>query len=166
MATALVQLIAENPNLPVVDWSITETGSRLDGFTLNDDVDMLPVLEQFAQVLGGTVSEFEWESERGRMYSATLNVMWRDAYITVKGICLASSRPLPVPEVGEVYWSRQVSGMTATVTRVWKASDGETAIAFDLDEPGYKGGVGNWGSVRTLNAFHASYVRRYAGGVS
>ncbi|MGW1546651.1 hypothetical protein [Streptomyces sp. NPDC002346] len=90
-ATALVQLLSENSHLPLVDWSLPEDGGSLSGLVVNAGVDMRPVVDQYAAVLGGEVREFEYVGSAGRMYSASLFVTWRDVRIQVKGICAASA---------------------------------------------------------------------------
>lgn len=90
-ATALVQLLSENSHLPLVDWSLPDNGGPLTGIVINDRVDMRPIIAAYAEVLGGEVSEFEFDGTAGRMYSASLFVLWRDVRIQVKGICSASA---------------------------------------------------------------------------
>ncbi|MFF7879159.1 hypothetical protein ACFZDM_33600 [Streptomyces californicus] len=90
-ATALVQLLTENPHLPLVDWSIAEGVLPLSGICLNDGVDMGPVIAAYAEVLGGTVREIEFVSSGGvRMYSASVSATWRDVRVIVRGTCAAS----------------------------------------------------------------------------
>ncbi|MEU0372388.1 hypothetical protein ABZ070_19380 [Streptomyces sp. NPDC006283] len=90
-ATALVQLLKENPHLPLLDWELSNSGC-LSGYTVNDDVDMRPVIGAYADVLGGEPTEFVFQASDGvRKYSATLTVTWRDVTVSVKGICRASS---------------------------------------------------------------------------
>ncbi|MEU9760237.1 hypothetical protein AB0D98_10815 [Streptomyces sp. NPDC047987] len=95
-ATALVQLLTENPHLPVLDWSLPEDGGPLTGVVLNPAVDMRPVIDAYAAVLGGVVRELEFVGSAGRMYSASLYVTWRDVRIHVKGICAAAAHTMAV----------------------------------------------------------------------
>ncbi|MGW4040428.1 hypothetical protein ACWEIM_29830 [Streptomyces sp. NPDC004778] len=90
-ATALVQLLSENPNLPFLDWSIADGAAPLSGSCLNDDVDMGPVIAAYAEVLGGEVREIEFTGSSGaRMYSASVFTTWRDVRVVVRGVCAAS----------------------------------------------------------------------------
>lgn len=90
-ATALVQLLSENPRLPLLDWSIADDALPLSGTCLNDGVDMGPVITAYAEVLGGTVREIEFTGADGaRMYSASVFATWRDVPVVVRGICAAS----------------------------------------------------------------------------
>ncbi|MFF4662002.1 hypothetical protein [Streptomyces sp. NPDC001282] len=95
-ATALVQLLTENPHLPLLDWTLPEDGGPLVGVIVNPSVDMRPVVGAYAEVLGGEVRELEFVGSEGRMYSASLYVTWRDARIQVKGICSATTRAMAV----------------------------------------------------------------------
>ncbi|MER6607321.1 hypothetical protein ABT282_15765 [Streptomyces sp. NPDC000927] len=96
-ATALVQLLTENPHLPLLDWSLPEDGGPLMGVVVNASVDMRPVIDAYAAVLGGRVRELEFVgSAGGRMYSASLYVTWRDVRIQVKGICSAATHTMAV----------------------------------------------------------------------
>ena len=95
-ATALVQLLSENPHLPMLDWTLPEDGGPLAGVVVNAGVDMRPVVDQYAAVLGGEVREFEFVGSAGRMYSASLYVTWRDVRIQVKGICAAAAHTMAV----------------------------------------------------------------------
>ncbi|MEV6102673.1 hypothetical protein [Nocardia sp. NPDC051981] len=95
-ATALVQLLAENPHLPLLDWTLPEGGGPLMGVVVNAGVDMRPVVGAYAEVLGGEVRELEFVGASGRMYSASLYVTWRDVRIQVKGICSAATRAMAV----------------------------------------------------------------------
>ncbi|MEU1494331.1 hypothetical protein ABZ456_29270 [Streptomyces sp. NPDC005776] len=88
-ALALVQLLTENPHLPMLDWYLPDTEGPLSGVVLNDTVDMQPVIAAYAEVLGGELYEFEYDGTTGRMYSATLSVQWRDVTIRVRGVCTA-----------------------------------------------------------------------------
>ncbi|MFD5938316.1 hypothetical protein [Streptomyces griseus] len=90
-ATALVQLLIENPHLPLLDWSIADGTGPLSGTCLNDGVDMGPVIAAYAEVLGGEVREIEFTGSSGaRMYSASVFTTWRDVRVVVRGVCAAS----------------------------------------------------------------------------
>ncbi|KPL29096.1 hypothetical protein JI76_28685 [Streptomyces anulatus] len=96
-ATALVQLLSENPRLPLLDWSIADDALPLSGTCLNDGVDMGPVIAAYAEVLGGTVREIEFVSADGaRMYSASVAATWRDVRVIVRGTCAASVHTVAV----------------------------------------------------------------------
>ncbi|MEU0133359.1 hypothetical protein ABZ172_04860 [Streptomyces sp. NPDC006296] len=96
-ASALVQLLTENPDLPMLDWSLPgDAGGALEGIVVNGGVDMRPVVDAYAVALGGVVSEFEFVGSVGRMYSATLFVTWRDVRVRVKGICSAAAHTTAV----------------------------------------------------------------------
>ncbi|MEU3219985.1 hypothetical protein [Streptomyces sp. NPDC006971] len=95
-ATALVQLLSENPHLPLLDWTLPEDGGPLSGVVVNPGVDMRPVVGAYAEVLGGEVRELEFVGSAGLMYSASLFVTWRDVRIQVKGICAAAVHAMAV----------------------------------------------------------------------
>lgn len=90
-ATALAELLTENPALPLIDWTITDRG-ELSGVAVNETVDMRAMVDRYALVLGGQPSEFRYAGVDGRaMFSSTLHVSWRDVRVIVKGVCLASA---------------------------------------------------------------------------
>jgi len=89
-ATALVQLLTENPSLPVIDWRIDAAGV-LRGVAHNDDVDMRAVVARYAAALGGEPSELCYQHGGRELASVQLAVVWRDVLIEVTGYCLAES---------------------------------------------------------------------------
>ncbi|WP_326768586.1 hypothetical protein OG978_32345 [Streptomyces sp. NBC_01591] len=95
-ATALVQLLSENPHLPMLDWTLPEGGAPLMGAIVDAGVDMRPVVAAYAEVLGGTIRELEFIGSAGLMYSASLYVTWRDVRIQVKAICSVSACTMAV----------------------------------------------------------------------
>lgn len=92
-ATALVQLLTEFPDLPVIDWSLTFDG-HLSGQVVNDEVDMGPVIDQYSTALNTPASEHWYTSPRDdrERYSSTVYATWREVNVTVYGNCLASAR--------------------------------------------------------------------------
>ncbi|MFC8862704.1 hypothetical protein [[Kitasatospora] papulosa] len=91
-ATALVQLLSENPHLPMLDWSVPDGDGPLVGQVINDGVDMEPLIAAYEQVLGGRVSDFTYRRSDGEQrYSASLYATWRDIQILVRGTCSAAS---------------------------------------------------------------------------
>ncbi|MEV6046070.1 hypothetical protein [Streptomyces xanthochromogenes] len=91
-ATALVQLLTEFPDLPVIDWSLTTDG-HLSGQVVNDEVDMRPVIDAFVKALNTPASEHWYTSPRDDRdrYSSTVYATWREVNVTVYGNCLASA---------------------------------------------------------------------------
>ncbi|MFD9764764.1 hypothetical protein ACFWXI_14680 [[Kitasatospora] papulosa] len=78
-ASALVQLLAENPDLPLASWSIGE-------FTLHGHIHdaSFAELETYAQVLGGSIrphGDFVLRGETVRPHY--LHSMWRDVPVEV-----------------------------------------------------------------------------------
>ena len=89
-ATALVQLLTENPSLPVIDWRIDAAGV-LRGVAHNDTVDMRAVVARYAAALGGEPSELCYQHDGRELASVQLTAVWRDVTIKVTGYCLAES---------------------------------------------------------------------------
>ncbi|MFD9763235.1 hypothetical protein ACFWXI_06785 [[Kitasatospora] papulosa] len=78
-ASALVQLLAENPDLPLASWSIGE-------FTLHGHIHdaSFAELETYAQVLGGSIrphTDFVLRGEQVRPHY--LHSTWRDVPVEV-----------------------------------------------------------------------------------
>ncbi|MEU9861283.1 hypothetical protein AB0D99_10425 [Streptomyces sp. NPDC047971] len=90
-ATAVAELLTENPELPLIDWTISGSG-HLSGVAVNEHADMRAMVDRYAVALGGQPSEFRYTSTDGRaMFSSTLFVSWRDVRLSAKGVCLAAA---------------------------------------------------------------------------
>jgi hypothetical protein len=80
-ATALVQLLAERPDLSEhITWSIGRTGATLVGFIHDGG---MPVLADCAEFLGGSVRADDSTYQRGDQWMRThvLTSTWRDAAV-------------------------------------------------------------------------------------
>jgi hypothetical protein len=89
-AAALVQLLTENPGLPVINWSVNGAG-KLRGSVFNPDADMRAMVGRYAAALGGTPEEGGYDDNGRAMASVRLTVSWRDVTIDVEGFCLAEA---------------------------------------------------------------------------
>lgn len=88
-ATALVQLLAENPDLPVAGWSINSVIPELHGHLHEGGMD---ALRAYAEVLGGCIRPGQDYKHNGVMVRPhRLSVVWRDVPVT-----LAVTLPAPV----------------------------------------------------------------------
>jgi hypothetical protein len=80
-ATALVQLLAEHPDLPEATWSIGTVIPDLHGHMYGGMSD----LAAYAEVLGGSVraAENTYELRGQRVRRHTLKTVWRDVPVEV-----------------------------------------------------------------------------------
>jgi len=81
-ATALVQLLTENPDLPAAEWSMSSVMPELRGFVYGGGLDELA---QYAEVLGGTVqAATNTYVDQGREVRAHwLSSKWRDVPVVI-----------------------------------------------------------------------------------
>jgi hypothetical protein len=92
-ATALAQLLAENPALPPIRWALDADG-HLSGSAMCLAVDARPVMAAYAAVLGGTPDE-HWHAQPGKApsFSSWLFTTWRDVPVSVTVGCSAELAP-------------------------------------------------------------------------
>lgn len=79
-ATALAQLLIENPDLPEINWTLRASG-HLTGVLYTDGGDA--VIDAYKRVLGGTPSRSGFTFKGTREVSHYLYVTWRDVELSV-----------------------------------------------------------------------------------
>lgn len=80
-ATALVQLLTENPHLPPASWSLDQYTGALHGHAHDASFDALSV---YAAVLGGAIRPGSDYAHRGQMMRPhRLSTTWRDVHVEV-----------------------------------------------------------------------------------
>ncbi|MDV9194353.1 hypothetical protein [Streptomyces sp. Wh19] len=92
-ATALVQLLSENPTLPPASWSLDQYTGALHGHAHNASFE---VLTQYAEVLGGAIrpgGDYTYQGQMVRPHR--LHATWRDVPVEVVVV-------LPAPMVAQV----------------------------------------------------------------
>ncbi|WP_329592190.1 hypothetical protein OG195_27470 [Streptomyces sp. NBC_01362] len=92
-ATALVQLLSENPTLPPASWSLDQYTGALHGHVHDASFE---VLTQYAEVLGGAIrpgGDYVYLGEMVRPHRLTAT--WRDVLVEVVVV-------LPAPVVAQV----------------------------------------------------------------
>ncbi|MFJ1697634.1 hypothetical protein ACIOHC_21380 [Streptomyces sp. NPDC088252] len=90
-ATALVQLLSENPTLPPASWSLDQYTGALHGHAHDATFE---VLAQYAAVLGGAIRPGRDYLHQGQMMRPhRLHAMWRDVRVEVVVVL-----PAPIAE--------------------------------------------------------------------
>lgn len=84
-ATALAQLLTENPQLPPLDWSLSKDG-RLHGY-ISGPGDLSAVFDAYERVLGGGRGAVGFEFRGTRQIGHYLHTTWRDVPLSVDVIC-------------------------------------------------------------------------------
>lgn len=92
-ATALVQLLTEQPDLHKAAWRIPSDGpfaGTLRG-SLTSDVDVRPAVAAWAYVLGATPREVPFAFEDVEQVEYSLETVWRDVPVTLYLSCPLSA---------------------------------------------------------------------------
>lgn len=93
-AVALVELLAEHPELPALDWSLRPNGN-LTGY-LYDLPNLNAAVGAFRAVLGGSTLESEHATELGtRWFAVQLFTTWRDVEVHITLGSVARSVVVP-----------------------------------------------------------------------
>lgn len=86
-ATALAQLLAENPDLPHIDWSLSKDG-QLHGY-ISGPADTVAVFTAYERVLGGGSGAVGYEFRGAQRVHHYLHTTWRDVALSIDVICTA-----------------------------------------------------------------------------